>query len=92
MTKEEILQKHFNYGFTGMESNAIFKAMDEYAKRVLDFILNASEDGIGGDPKVRIEMVGRNFFYETDKEGDHELDAEKIIALYEFLQRRNENE
>lgn len=32
MTKEEILLKHFNYGFTGMEQYAIFKSMDDEQK------------------------------------------------------------
>lgn len=33
--KEEILKKNFDYGFTGMEENAIFKSMEEYADEKL---------------------------------------------------------
>lgn len=85
MTKEEIANKHYwkakQDGYDPFQASLL--AMDDYAKQVLRWVLDASEDGIGGNADQRIEMIGRAFWYEDDKEGDFEIGAEEIIKLYE---------
>ena len=44
MSKEEILESKFSFGFVGMESDHIYKAMDEYAKLEAIGFLNWAAD------------------------------------------------
>lgn len=88
MTKEEILYKKTMGIFDEREGNitGIFEAMEEYAKKVLDWLLTHNHPDYEGE---RIIMQDGNLWWASDHEGDYELGAEEIIKLYENDNKRS---
>ena len=84
MTKEEILLSNFNYGFTGMENDAIFKSMQDYAKEVLKWVTQLKD----GEGDYLIIATDGQFYWSGDEDGDSPVSPEQIIKLYENDQKK----
>jgi hypothetical protein len=52
-------------------------------KGILDFLLDANENGIGNVEFFKIDMTSGEFYWNPDRDGDQPFDSDILIEIYE---------